>query len=133
MSKSNARKFIVFILLISICVGLCACSFPQPKPKDGIWYCEELRLEIDFFVYNQQQTADCAKLHNPDGTTRNMGCHFLYGGGVNIGYRVGSLDPDYTYLAGDYRYKKETWFREESFTITAYEDGRTYIFERIDN
>ena len=133
MAKCNARKVIVFVLLIAISASLCSCSIPQPKPEEGIWYCEELRLEIDFFVYNQQQTADCAKLHNPDGTTRNMGCHFLYGGGVNIGYRVGSLDPDYTYLAGDYRYKKETWFREESFTITTYKDDHTYVFERIDD
>ena len=129
MAKSNVRKFVVFILLIAISVSLCSCSIPQPKPKDGIWYCEELRLEIDFFVFNQQHTAYCAKMRNPDGTTQDVLCLFDFGSLILIS----SLDHREDYLIGHFQYKKETWFREESFTVTTMDGEHTYIFERIDD
>ena len=132
MAKSNVRKFIVFILLIAMSVSLCSCSIPQPKPEEGIWYCEELQLEIDFYVYNQFNTAECGKLRNPDGTTQNVACLFDYGSGITVSYRVDSVAPEDTYFVGKFKYKEANWFREESFTITANEDGRTYVFERID-
>lgn len=131
MTKGNVRKFIVFVLLISVTVGLCACSITSPKPEEGIWYCEELRLEIDFSAYNQLNTAECGKIRNPDGTTQNVSCHFDYGCGITVSYRKNSLAPEDSYFIGKFQYKKATWFREESFTVTANDDNRTYVFERI--
>ena len=129
MSKSNARKFAVLILLISICVGLCACSFPQPKPKEGIWHCPELGITLDFFVFNQQQTEYFAKKDNTDGTVQDIMCLFDYGSLIVLC----SLDQREKYLTGHFLYQEENQFREESFTVTTIDGDHTYIFERIDN
>lgn len=48
----NFKKLFVFVLILSLFWGCFACSMPFPKPEEGIWYCEELMIEIDFTYLN---------------------------------------------------------------------------------
>lgn len=126
MSKNNAMKFIVFVLLIAISVGLCACSFPQPKPEEGIWYCEELMIEIDFSVFSENEGVNppyFAKKYSADGTYQDVECLFDYGDNILI-Y---SLDYSEEYLNGEFVYRQDT------FTVITRFGNYTYIFERIDD
>ena len=124
MIKLNVKKLIMLILLVVfLCLGLCSCSFPQPKPEEGVWYCDELMIEIDFFVYNQQQTQHCAKKYNQDGTYQDVLCCFDYGSVINIC----SVNQEENYLIAEFLYRNGT------FSVTTMEDNRTYIFERIDD
>lgn len=126
MSKYNARKFIVFVLLIPISVGLCACSFIQPKPEEGIWYCDELMIEIDFSVYDENEGVNppyFAKKYSADGTYQNVECLFDYGDNIEIR----SLDYSERYLLGEFVYRQDT------FVVTTMDGKYTYIFKRIDD
>ena len=124
MVKREVKKFAAFILLISLNMGLCSCSIPRAKPKEGIWYCQELMIEIDFFTFNQQNTAFCAKKYDSDGTYQDVQCLFDYGDNIQIS----SLDWSECYLLGDFVYRNDTFVVKSLL-----EDKRTYVFERIDD
>lgn len=125
MAKCNARKFVVFILLIAISVGMCSCRHTQPIPEEGVWYCEELLIEINFSLLQQQKnTQFCTKRYNPDGTYHYLDLLLMdYEGHIWIR----SLDYSEEYLLGKFVYRQDT------FTVTTIDGDHTYIFERIDN
>ena len=124
MSRRIQFKVIALVLVLALVISLSACQFyiPKPKPEGGIWYCEELMLEIDFGAYHEAQTQHCAKKYNPDGTYQDVLLRIDYGHGLNICSEDGQED----YLAGSYRYKNGIFY------VISYQDEVTYIFERID-
>lgn len=126
MSKPNIKIAVTFILLLFWVLGLSACSFPQPKPQEGVWYCEELMIEIDFSVLNENKSVNppyFAKKYNADGTYLEIRCLFDYGSGI----RLCSTDWEEDYLYAEFSY------RNDVFTVTTREDKHSYIFERIDD
>lgn len=120
LSKS-VKASIVILAMFLLCVNLSACSFPQPKPQEGIWYCEELMIEIDF--NNAKNTQHCAKIFNPDGTYRDISCLFDYGSLIWLC----SEDRHEDYLRGNFRYKNDLFY------VTTMDRTHTYVFVQTDN
>lgn len=136
MIGHKLKKFSMLVLLVaSLCILLCSCSFPQPKPQSGVWYCEELMIEIDFSLQNEYLNENegvnppyFARKYNADGTYQDIQCLFDYGSNIWLASVVESeMDIPETYLSGVFKY------RNGVFSITTIEDNHTYIFERIDD
>ena len=121
---NKMRRLRMLVLVLCLLVSLSACTFytPNPKPEGGIWYCEELMIEIDFDVYHKAETQQCAKKYNSDGAFEEVLLRIDYGNGLDIC----SEDGEVSYLVGSYRY------RNGVFSVTSYQDEVTYVFERID-
>ena len=116
----------VLCMALAIWIGLSACSFPLPKPEEGIWYCEELMIEIDFSVFYENEGVNSpyfAKKYSADGTYQDVECLFDYGNIIHIR----SLDCSETYLLGEFVY----W--RDAFEVTAMDGTKTFVFERIDD
>lgn len=126
-------RMLLVISLMFIITMLSACSVPAAKPEEGIWYCDELMLEIDF-----NQVCDDgrpAKKYNSDGTYQNAVCMFDYGSNI----QVRTLDWKENYVIGRFKYKHGSFTvttfdvdEGDSGFIETYARGHTYIFERID-
>ena len=117
-----SQKVVATVLLLALVMSLVACSIPGRKPEGGIWYCEELMIEIDFDAYQTNLDQHCAKKYNPDGTYQDVLCQFDYGTIIHIC----SEDQEETYLTANFLYKNGV------FRVTTVQDKITYIFERID-
>lgn len=120
---NRITKIMPLILVVVVVLELSACSIPQPKPKAGIWYCEELKIKIDFGYMEANSAANCAQIYNSDGTWQNVLCYIDYGSGIWICSEDGTED----YLLGEFKYRRGI------FTVTTREDKKTYVFERIDD
>ena len=120
MRNGTIKKAFPLLVVLVIVMGSAACSILQPKPEEGIWYCEELMIEIDFGFLNAKADPNCAKKYNPDGTYQNLLCYIDYGGSIWICSEDGTED----FLLGDFRYQAGV------FAVTTREDSKTYVFER---
>lgn len=121
MTNKNSLKVGIFILtMFLLCANLFACSIPSPRPQEGIWYCEELMIEIDFNC--AADTDKCAKIYDSDGNSQDILCRFDYGSLISIC----SEDQQTDILIGNFRYKNDL------FSVTTIDKSHTYVFERID-
>lgn len=121
--KGRKRRIIALAIVLLFAIILSACSIPGRKPEGGVWYCEELMLEIDFDAYRETDTIYyCAKKYNLDGTYQDIQCQFWYGRNIVIC----SEDEQEDYLRGLYYYKSGVFY------ITTHQDKVRYTFERID-
>lgn len=114
------RWFIIITVVMSLYIT--ACSIPCKKPDAGVWYCEKLRISVDFSEYHSNLTPDCAKLLNDDGSQTDIRCYFDQGNGV---WFV-SQDQQTDYFSGKFQYKGDL------ITVTSHSDGTQYTFVRID-
>ena len=96
-----------------------ACSLQLKYPEEGIWYCEEMDMEIDCFMINTD--PKCVKRYTEDGSYEVCKCYIDYGGGIFIL----SQDEETMYIKGRFCLEKER------FVITL-EDETRYIFSRTD-
>ena len=117
--SKNVKASVVILAMFLLCVNLSACSFPQPKPQEGIWYCEELMIQIDF----AKGTEHCAKIFNPDGTYQDILCLTDYGSVIWLC----SEDWQEDYLTGNFRYKNGLFY------VTTIDKTHTYVFVQTDN
>ena len=117
------KKRLLLIPLLCFVLVLSACYFPirRKVPPEGEYYCDELKISIDFSVY-AEDNPKCAKIYSSDDEYTIGLCMRDYGTGMNIL----SLDQEICYVVGEYLYA------DGVFTITAHEDGTVYTFERID-
>ena len=77
------KRVICTILLSCMLLLLMnACSIPYKHPEEGVWYCEELKMSIDFAMYNSSDYM-CVKVYNDD-TYEVMECSIDYGNGISI-------------------------------------------------
>lgn len=121
MKKQYCYCILILVMIASLCA--CSVSFPGKTPTEGVWYCEELRIEIDFSVHYEQNIPNCAKLYHEDGSYTNILCHFDYGRGIFLM----SEDQQIRYFSGSFRY------RDDRFLVTSYSDEKVYTFLRIDS
>lgn len=77
------KKFTVILVLLSLSIILCACSTAK-YPTEGIWYCEELKVSINFGKMESEATPNCAKLYSDDGTYTDILCYMDYGTGLHL-------------------------------------------------
>lgn len=112
------------ITAIYICLILLftSCSIPAKRPESGIWYCEELRMSIDFSECNNYN-PDCVKYYNEDGSCEVRRCLIDYGSGIGIC----STDEEEWYLNGKFKY------RNDELKVTLHYEDKTYIFVEIDD
>ena len=122
MAKDPAKRIILLVFVLVMGIGLSACTIPQPMPEEGVWFCEELMIELNFFVHSETDGPYFAKMYNPDGSYQDIMCHYL---GSNISFH--SMDWEEEYLIGYFLY------RNGVFSITTIEGDHTYVFERVDD
>ena len=122
MIKRNVVRLATLSLLVGLCLALCACSIPQPKPKEGIWYCDELKLEINFSLYSERSQYFVKRYHS-DGTYEDVESFFDFGNRITIGT---AYDPENRLIF-------KFLYRNGVFSVTTIDGKHTYIFERIDN
>lgn len=112
MRKTWYRILLCVILLVS------SCSIPEKKPETGIWFCDELKISIDFSL--AQNTSNCAILHNDSGTYEPLGCHFDFGNRIYFFHQINDNEIDY--LNGTFKWK------HDEFIVTSNNGESTYIF-----
>lgn len=121
MKCLDAARVILFLIVVCIVMGVTACSFPAAKPSEGLWYCEELQIEIDFNHVMENQWS--AKKYDSSGKYKTVRCLFDYGTLIRID---AANEPEAEcYLEGNFLYKNDI------FSVTTNE-GITYTFERTD-
>lgn len=118
------KKRLLLIPLLCFVLVLSACYFPirRKVPTEGEYYCDELKISIDFSIFAEDDNPQCVKIYSSDDEYTIGLCLCDYGTGMNIR----SLDQEIDYVVGEYLYA------DGVFTITAHEDGTVYTFERID-
>ena len=56
------KKIVASLLLLTFMVSiLCGCSIPGRKPTEGLWYCADWGISIDFSLLAQENIPNCAK------------------------------------------------------------------------
>lgn len=118
----NMRKFNLTCILLLIMIFALSCSISAERPDDGIWYCEELAISIDFSLV-QDDPYHCAALHNQDGTSLTLACLFDYGNGITVFKEAENEGEKSTnLLIGAFE-----WDGDE-FRVTTHDGDVTYIF-----
>lgn len=116
------KKLFASLLLITFMVSmLSACSIPGETPAEGLWYCNELGISIDFSLLAEENTPECAKLYIGEGAAVDILCYFDYGTGISLM----SLDQETDYFNGSFEYKNG------NFTVTSHVDKKQYVFARM--
>ena len=114
-------RWLCCFLLCIACMSACSVSFPCEKPTEGIWYCEDLEISIDFGAYSEG-VPDCAARYSDNGSQEKILCYFDYGSGITLTTK----DQQTHYLVGTFSYQKG------NVVVTSYTDGTAYEFVRID-
>ena len=113
---------LILICVLVLLITSCSVSFPAKKPEEGVFYCEELKISVDFSLIDDEY--HCAKLYNDDGTYLTLGCHFDYGRGVSFFQTI--EDTEIHYLTGSFKWKKN------EFIVISYVNSKQYIFLEVD-
>ncbi len=121
------QTLVIGVSLVAVIVGMfffCSVSIPGKRPSEGVWYCDELHLSIDF---TQMETdSKCVKLYNADETFIELICNTDFGNGIYIEY-INDTDPsDYEihhFLVGTFHYIGDTFY--------IHSDGKWYSFCKI--
>lgn len=119
MLYTKVRRAGVVIVIFFLCSNLIACTLPfhKPFPKEGVWYCEELMISIDFGNETSEDQFAATK-YNQDGTIRNIDCVIYNLDEICLSYTDRQLYEEY--LAG---YEEARLNGKESEYIRAYEEA----------
>ena len=104
------------VLLIAILFVFCSCSLPVSSPEDGLWYCEELKMTMDFSAPSNEPAVEVVK---EDGGIE----YFHMGVGQDRRLRLFYYDEDdgfHIHLIGKFKHRGNTFY----WTI----DDKTYTF-----
>lgn len=117
------KKIVASLLLLTFMVSiLCGCSIPGRKPTEGLWYCADLGISIDFSLLTQELIPNCAKLYSGEGADVDILCYIDYGTGISFKFP----DPE-----ADYFFVGNFTYRNGIFTVTSNEDNKQYTFVRV--
>lgn len=128
------RKIISLCLICSIMLFTSACSITYKHPETGIWYCDELKMSIDFTLYTSSDHM-CVKVYNDDGTYEVMECSIDYGNGIWIDRVIGKEIVDgmpvnipEQYFGGNFK-----WYQTKGeLKVKSNVDGKIYTFIEVD-
>lgn len=99
------RKILVVCTAIILSIFLLSCTPAQFFPKEGIWYCSELEMQLDFqdetscFLIYEREKVICALGYERGSSWLSVGCqdpnttHFMLGEEV-FGAEFVSLESD---------------------------------------
>lgn len=110
------RKYCGLVMIFCLILTLGACSIQSKYPEEGLWYCEELSMEIDFSLLKTD--PKCVKWYAEDGSYTLCKCYIDFGDGIFIK----SLDEETMYIRGSFR------LRKDKFTVIT-DDTSRYIFQ----
>ena len=108
----------VFIILFTLYNNYLS---PSKKPTDGVYYCEELKIEIDFSLH--ETSTKCAKLYCENNTYIILSCHFDYGNGIFL--IDDSNQENIYYLSGSFVWK------EDKIIVKSNIDNCSYVFSKV--
>lgn len=123
-----ATVFILIIIIIGGSLnanGIFVFNSPMPKPQEGVFYCKELNISIDFSMVRQGE-ARSATLYSNDGLCEVLSCYFDYGNGMDL-Y---SDEKQEWILFATYKYQK--FESEDLLLVTRNDDGAQFEFVRVD-
>ena len=112
---------IVILLLHMLMLCSCSVSFPSKKPTQGVWYCAELQISIDFGLLAAENTPYCAVLHNGEGEDIPILCLIDYGRTMCLT----SLDQKTEYYIARFAYKDNVLETERI------SDGKMFYFYQV--
>jgi len=127
------RKFLKAAIILSVIfvLGALFYHFTRPKepPSDGVWYCEELNMSIDFGLLRDDYY--CVKEYHEDGSYSKYA--FWYDEGAAMGFSYVETLPNgmmvntnYRDLSGVFRWKEG----EDEFVFTNGLDEFWYVFKK---
>jgi hypothetical protein len=119
MDKKVIKTGLLLLIVFAV-LGMSACSVRPAIPQDGVFYCNELGISIDFSI--MKSDPKCGKVYAPDGTYTTCRCMIDYGSGIWIC----SPDQETDYLFGKFLYINDLFY------VISDEDGTRYVFERRD-
>lgn len=105
------KRIYSIVLICVVAVLIVSCSRLEKIPEEGIWYCDELKISIDFSKIDKP--TECAKLYNEDGTHQMLECKIDF---------VSVMDfflGDSIYLSGGIK------FKDDKFILTT---DKSYVF-----
>lgn len=119
--KKCAGVVMLILLLISTAFAMSACSvsFTSKSPSDGIFYCNELKMAIDFSL--MKKTNENTRRYSNDGSYILCSTLRDYGSGIWIC----SLDQETWYFGGNFKYENDIFY------VTERETGIEYAFVRV--
>ena len=120
------KKYIILIMAITCALLTTACASINlvRYPTDGIWLCEEIKMSINF---NEIYTTDMnVSVYDEDGNIKIVGCHIDWSSSILFFEENNGEEQDYNngIYNGEFKWKKD------EFIVTAFADGRQYIFRR---
>ena len=104
------------VLLIAILFVFCSCSLPVSSPEDGLWYCDELKMTIDF---SYDRGEKCVQVVQEDGSVVYFDMGVDFSGRLEVFYYDEEYNP-HIYLIGKIKHRGNTFY----WTI----DEKTYTF-----
>lgn len=129
-------SFAAIFLIVGGVIAVIALIFLGPKaelqcPKDGLWYCEDLQIQLCF------QTDQVR--HNPDGTI-NTRCYALTEGSPSmcVMRSPSKENPSSLRIVKDFDISSETIFEgkvvslDEKEYVVRREDGVVFTFRRVE-
>lgn len=116
------KAFSIITIYIALILSISGCSvyIPRAMPEEGIWYCEELKMSIDFSLIAKSE-PDCVKQYADDGTYTILRCYVDYDDSMYIC----TPNQETWYYYGEFKYKGD------AFIYTTDEDS--YYFVRLEN
>ena len=111
----------MFVFVFVIVALFNNCTYPAKKPTDGVYYCEELKIEIDFSLH--ETSTKCAKLYCENNTYITLSCHFDYGDGIFLIDE--SKQENIYYLSGSFVWK------ENKIIVKSNINNCSYVFLKV--
>lgn len=93
------KKISYFIFLIILLTFFCACSIVHEMPSTGIWYCEQLKVVLEF------KSNISGRWYISDTEYVNLQIHCGYDAEMIL-YYIDEQGQEVTVYSGFYKYKK---------------------------
>lgn len=98
----------------------------EPYPKDGIFYCDELKMEIDFS--KAEHTSHCACLYDENDNSSALQVLITMGGNTLIIVPENDFESETTYLRGTYKWQGDEFCIDSTYSTVF--RNKTYFFIR---
>ena len=80
MKKRLLKGLLIGIAIVLFLYCFVRYLYPNNYPEEGVWYCEELYMTIDFSSDNDKSV----RIYHEDGTYTVYRCNIDFGRGIHI-------------------------------------------------
>ena len=118
------KTFKCIISALLMCLLLSACIYiPKKIPNSGIYYCDELKISLDFHAVHAPDIFEVARLYKNDKTYENMVLHIGYDNKLYIA----DESDEVNLVRGPFKWK------DNEITVENELDSKTYVFKKVDS